>query len=122
MEQIIGRHGNNWMGPSKSRKDINLYIGLMYYISGFCTSLWMIEAVFLQYQAATMLPVCSSPHMEKDQALQFCLGSWKIFVSGHSEDMGVPGVNFINIIRVTFLYKLTFTFIFAFILGLTFFY
>jgi hypothetical protein len=97
MEQIIGRHGNNWMGPSKSRKDINLYIGLMYYISGIGASLWMAQAVWLQYKDATMLPVCKSTLMEKEQALAYCLGSWKIYVSGHSEELGVPGVNFINI-------------------------
>ena len=90
MEQMIGKHGQNWMGPTKLRNDINLYLGLMYYISGFGSSLWMAEAVWMQFKDTSFAPNCMSTMQDKEASGSFCLSSWRIFVHGHTDEAGVP--------------------------------
>ena len=87
---MIGKHGQNWMGPTKSRNDINLYLGLMYYISGFGSSLWMAQAVWMQFKDSSFAPNCISSMLGKEASASFCLSSWRIFVHGHKDYIGRP--------------------------------
>ncbi len=90
MEQMIGKHGGNWIGPTKARKDINLYIGYMYYINGLCASLWLIEAIWIQFNYAIYTPHCLSTNLTPELANDFCLGSWKIYISGYKGIQDLP--------------------------------
>jgi hypothetical protein len=87
---MIGKHGDNWMGPTKARKDINLYFGFMFYINGLGASLWLAQAVWLSYKDATYAPHCISSNLPNEMSVDFCLGSWKYYITGHKENIGVP--------------------------------
>ena len=78
---MIGEQGRNWLGPTKSRKEVNLYFGWMYYINGILASMWMAEAVWLQYKDAIYAPDCYTDGLTRQMAVNFCTGSWRIFVT-----------------------------------------
>ncbi len=90
MEQVIGRHAQNWRGPTKARKELNLYFGWMFYINGIGASIWMIEAAWLQYNNTFYEPHCYGHDLNEQMARDFCLGSWKYFIAGHNEEHPFP--------------------------------
>ncbi len=69
MEQVIGRHAQNWRGPTKPRKELNLYFGWMFYINGFGASMWMIEAAWLQYNNTFFVPHCYGRDMNEEVSI-----------------------------------------------------
>ena len=90
MDNMLGKHATNWSGPTKARKDINLYFGWMYYIQGFGASVWLAQAVWLQYTASAYTPHCASLALTPEMAVDFCLGSWKFFIHAANDELGIP--------------------------------
>ena len=90
MEQMIGKHGNNWLGVTKARKDINLYFGWMKFVNGLGASLWLAQTVWISFNYAVYSPHCVSSKLDKEMAVDACLGSWKIFITGLNDQDGRP--------------------------------
>jgi hypothetical protein len=89
MEQMIGKHAKHWNGHTKARNDINLHFGWLYYINGIAASVWLGQAIYLQYKETAFSPHCVADGLTNEMAVDLCMGSWVYYISGYNEDRGI---------------------------------